>query len=66
MDLKGRAKVSSVKNMVLVDADDETKDVLILGKAGDHTFNVEINYPLSPRVAMGILNSCFDFKWISQ
>lgn len=33
MDFHGKAKYSSVKNMILVDADNSKKQVLILAKA---------------------------------
>lgn len=52
--------------MILVDEEDQSKNVMIIGKVGTDTFNMEINFPLSPRVAMGIVDSCFDFKWVSQ
>lgn len=66
LDFKGRATVSSVKNMILVDVNEPDRDVLVLGKTGDHSFNVDVCFPLSLRSAMAIVNSGFDFKWISQ
>lgn len=38
----------------------------MIAKTGDHTFSMDVNYPLSPRVAMGVVNSSFDFKWVCQ
>lgn len=39
---------------------------MILGKAGADTYNLDAMFPLSPRVALAIASSCFDFKWASQ
>lgn len=39
MDFKGKAPMSSVKNMILVDALDERKQVMLLTKARDNAFN---------------------------
>jgi len=39
---------------------------MILAKAGDDVFNVDICHPLSPRIGMAIASSSFDFKWVSQ
>ena len=66
MDFSGKAPVSSVKNMILVDASDEKREVMLLTKARDHAFNFEITFPLSPRIGMAIANTSFDFKWTCQ
>lgn len=39
---------------------------MILGKAGTDIYNIDIMYPLSPRLALSIVSSIFDFKWVSQ
>lgn len=66
MDFHGKMKIPSVKNMILVDAESQKEEVLLLGKIEDHAFNMDVNYPLSPRIALAIANSSFDFKWVSQ
>ena len=59
--LYGKPPISSVKNMILIEEDKESKDALLLGKMGDHIFNLEVNFPLFPRLAIAIINSCFYF-----
>lgn len=66
MDFHGKAPLSSVKNMILVNADEPSQEVMLLTKAADNAFNFEVYYPLSPRIAMAIANSSFDFKWVCQ
>jgi hypothetical protein len=39
---------------------------MVLAKAGDDVFNIDIFHPLSPRIAMAVVSSSFDFKWVSQ
>jgi hypothetical protein len=36
--------------------------VLLFGRVGDDIFNVDIQYPLSPLQAFGIILSSFDYK----
>lgn len=66
LNFRGKMQMPSVKNMILVDAETENNEALLIAKNGDHTFSMDIHYPLSPRVAMGIVNSSFDFKWVCQ
>lgn len=66
MDFNGKAPISSVKNMILVDATDERKEVMLLTKASEEAYNFEVSFPLSVRTAMAIANSSFDFKWVCQ
>lgn len=39
---------------------------MMIGKAGEDVFNMTISFPLSPRIALGVASSSFDFKWVSQ
>lgn len=66
LDFHGKAPKDSVKNMILVDAETQEKEALLVGKANNDTYNVIINHPLSLRIAMAIISSSFDFKWVSQ
>lgn len=66
MDFHGKAAYSSVKNMILVDAETEKKEVMILAKAGEDAFNLDVLYPMSPRIALAVASSSFDWKWASQ
>ena len=66
LNFSKKAKISSVKNMIMVDAETEERECLLLAKTEDSTYHIDINHPLSPRIAMGIVNSSFDFKWVSQ
>lgn len=65
MNFRGKAKQSSVKNMILVNALRESEEILVLGKCAENTYMMEFEFPLSPRVAMAIVTSSFDFKWAS-
>ena len=66
MDFHGKMNISSVKNMILVDSENEKKECLLVAKTHDDTFHINIEHPLSPRVGMAIINSSFDFKWVCQ
>jgi hypothetical protein len=66
LNFHGRLKMSSVKNMILVDVDSQDFEVMLLAKFDDNLFNLEVNHPFSPRIAMAVANSCFDFKWKCQ
>lgn len=66
MDFHGKMKMSSVKNMILVEAENEQREVLLIAKTDDHEFAMDVDSPLSPRVALAIANSSFDFKWVCQ
>ena len=63
MNFHGKMKIPSVKNMILVDAGTGTNEVMLLAKTEDHTFRMDVDHPLSPRIAMAIACSSFDFKW---
>ena len=66
MDFHGKAQYSSVKNMILVDAENQNKEVFLIGKAGQDVFNFDVMFPLSPRIALAIASTSFDWKWASQ
>lgn len=66
MDFHGKALKSSIKNMILVQADRQSHEVMVLAKAGNNEFNIDISHPLSPRIALAVATSSFDFKLVSQ
>lgn len=66
MNFHGRALKSSIKNMILVEADHQSREVMILAKSDVDLFNIDIMYPLSPLVGLSIAASSFDFKLVSQ
>lgn len=39
---------------------------MVLAKAGNNEFNIDISHPLSPRIALTVATSSFDFKLVSQ
>lgn len=39
---------------------------MILAKAGEDAFNMDVLYPMSPRIALAVASSSFDWKWASQ
>ena len=51
--------------MILVEETSQ-KEVMMLAKCSEHTFAMDVNHPLSPRVAMAVASSSFDWKWMSQ
>ena len=66
LNFRGHAKYPSVKNMVLVDAKDESKEGLLFCKAGLKEYYMELSAPLSPLIAFGVVLSSFDFKLLCQ
>ncbi len=53
LDFKGKAKVASVKNFVLMDPS-EQDDVMLFGKECDSVFNLDVKWPLSLLQAFAI------------
>ena len=66
MDFHGKAKISSVKNMVLVNSQDQHEEALLMTKSDENIYHADIEFPLSPRLAMAIITTSFDFKWVSE
>ena len=65
MDFHGKAKISSVKNMILVNSQNQDEEAMLLTKSGENLYHADIEFPLSPRLAMAIITTSFDFKWVS-
>ena len=42
MDFHGKMKISSVKNMILVDAENEKKECLMVAKTDEDSFYISI------------------------
>jgi hypothetical protein len=66
MNFRGKLKYASVKNMIIVNADDRAEEGLLLAKRGDNEFEFDIGYPFTPIVALGVAMTSFDFKLSSQ
>jgi len=66
LDFRGRSKMGSVKNMILTEEHQPQIYSMLFCKTGVDCFHLEITYPLSPFIAVGILLSSFDFKLFCQ
>lgn len=65
MNMHGCAKVASVNNLKLKDAE-TGKSIFLLGKDSEHNYNILLWYPLSPLVAFSLALSCLCFKLITM
>jgi tubby-related protein 1 len=62
LNFHGRVTIASVKNFQLVSPEDHSKVVLQFGKTGKDDFTMDIQYPITPLQAFGIVLSSFDSK----
>jgi len=65
LDFRGKAKVPSEHNFILMRHDKDTKkdeEVMLLGKVNDNEFNMEIRWPLSVLQGFSIAIASFAFK----
>lgn len=62
MNFNGRCKMASVKNFQLVPDDAPDHIMLQFCRAGKDLFNVDIRWPMSPMVALGICLTSLDSK----
>jgi len=62
LNFKGRVTKASVKNFQLIETSDYENVVLQFGRVGDHRFNMDFTYPLTPLQAFGICLSSIDPK----
>ena len=64
LNFRGRAKKASIKNFIIEDpnAEEENKEVMIFGKLAEDDYRMDLKYPLSPFVALGITLSTFGSK----
>ena len=62
LNMKGRAKVPSIKNFILENPSDNNREVMLFGKMDTNVFSFDIHYPLSPNIAMAIAISSFCYK----
>lgn len=58
LDFKGRASVSSVNNMQIVDLSNPSVVLLQLGKTGKRQFILDYSYPFTAFTAFGVALSC--------
>ena len=66
MNFKGKSKLASTKNMVLVEEQNPEDYLLMFCKTEKHDFHLEAMHPLSPLIAFGVVLSGFDFKLCCQ
>lgn len=66
MNFHGKSRMGSVKNMIIIDEERPNDYLLLLAKQGTNEFAMDIAYPFSPLVALGLMISGFDFKLASQ
>lgn len=62
LNMKGRARLPSIKNFILVDPTMNDREVMLLGKMDKDRFSFDIHYPLSPNIAMAVAISSFTFS----
>lgn len=62
LNMKGRAKIASVKNFILEDTEKEGADILLLGKIKEEVYNMDLHWPLNTLEASAIALSSFLYK----
>eukprot|EP01065_Artemidia_motanka_P028233 TRINITY_DN334_c1_g1_i1.p1 TRINITY_DN334_c1_g1~~TRINITY_DN334_c1_g1_i1.p1 ORF type:complete len:393 (+),score=46.88 TRINITY_DN334_c1_g1_i1:118-1296(+) len=62
IDFGGRARLPSVKNMQLVDQEEQHTPVLQVGKLAANTFSLDFRHPLCALKAFSVALSAFDHK----
>lgn len=66
MNFKGKSKMGSIKNMVLIEQSKPDDYMVMFCKTDPNTFYLEVAHPVTPFIAMGIVLSGFDFKLCCQ
>jgi hypothetical protein len=61
LDFKGRATLSSVKNVILVD--EHGSELLLFGKFGEDAFHLDVSSPLSLFGAFAVAIASCDFSY---
>ena len=65
MDFKGRAKLASKKNFILIDPDDEDERVLMLfGKMTKNRWSLDFSPPLNPITCLFVAVTAFSSKMV--
>jgi hypothetical protein len=59
LNMKNRAKIASIKNFILEDPKDSSREVMLFGKLDQNEFSFDIHYPLNPAVGMAVAISSF-------
>ncbi|KAJ1934694.1 Tubby- protein 2 [Kickxella alabastrina] len=62
LDFGGRVRLPSVKNFQLMHPDDEYYTVLQFGRVGPDSFTLDMRFPMTPLMALGIAVSSVDRK----
>ena len=58
--------IPSIKNVILIDAEDLKSPLLTFGKFGIDKFYFKAEHPFSPLAMVGFLMSSFNFKFATQ
>ena len=51
--------------MIMVNSLNEDEEILLMAKCAENTYVMDFEFPCSPRMAMAIATTSFDFKWAS-
>lgn len=62
LNMKGRAKLPSIKNFILESPSEEGRDIVLLGKMEENEFSLDIHHPISPSIGLTIALTSFVHK----
>ena len=62
LNFHGKSRCGSIKNTILVEEGSPKEELMLFCKTEEHQFHLEMKYPLTPFVALGIVLTGFDFK----
>lgn len=62
MNFEGKVKVSSVKNFILEDRENNNEKVLLFGKQNSDEYVLDVYSPMSTLVGVGVALTVFDTR----
>jgi hypothetical protein len=62
MDFKGRAKLASKKNFILIDSDYEDRSLFLFGKCTKNRWSFDYAYPMNPTTCLFVALTAFSSK----
>ena len=62
LNFAGKVKKASIKNFILEDEENPENIRMIFGKLEEDEFRMDVGYPLSPLIGVGIAISAFGSK----
>jgi hypothetical protein len=62
MDFKGRAKLASKKNFILIDPDYEDRALFLFGKCTKNRWSFDYAYPMNPLTCLFVALTAFSSK----